>query len=135
MAGAYRASFKRYTQESLLVSVVFYASAAMLFFGAFVIRYRIELLLGFPLVALVMAIYFKLAFKRNSAVQNPEKLYREQGLMLWFSATVVVMVVLLFVRLSWLERLFMPTLPVVQPTSVAAPVSQVVPMRFEVRGA
>jgi hypothetical protein len=45
------------------------------------------------------------------------------------------MVVLLFVRLSWLERLFMPTLPVVQPTSVAAPVSQVVPMRFEVRGA
>ncbi|HUD22310.1 MAG TPA: UbiA prenyltransferase family protein [Acidobacteriaceae bacterium] len=135
VAGAYRASFKRYTQESLLVSVVFYASAAMLFFGAFVIRYRIELLLGFPLVALVMAIYFKLAFKRNSAVQNPEKLYREPGLMLWFSATVVVMVVLLFVRLSWLERLFMPTLPVVQPTSVAAPVSQVVPMRFEVRGA
>ena len=48
VAGAYRASFKRYTQESLLVSVVFYASTAMLFFGAFVIRYRIELLLGVP---------------------------------------------------------------------------------------
>ncbi len=63
LAGSYRASFRRYTQESLLVSVVFYASTAMLFFGAFVIRYRIELLLGFPLVALVMAIYFKLAFK------------------------------------------------------------------------
>ena len=63
VAGAYRASFKRYTQESLLVSVVFYASTAMLFFGAFVIRYRIELLLAFPLVALVMAIYFKLAFE------------------------------------------------------------------------
>jgi hypothetical protein len=29
----------------------------------------------------------------------------------------------------------MPTLPVVQPTNVAAPVSQVAPLRFEVRGA
>jgi len=135
VAGAYRASFKRYTPESLLVSVVFYASAAMLFFGAFVIRYRIELLLAFPLVALVMAIYFKLAFKEHSAVQNPEKLYREPGLMLWFTATVVVMVLLLFVRLPWLEKLFVPTLPVVQPTSDVAPVSQVAPMRFEVRGA
>jgi hypothetical protein len=115
-----------------LVSVVFYASTAMLFFGAFVIRYRIELLLAFPLVALVMAVYFKLAFKRHSAVQNPEKLYREPGLMLWFTATVAVMVLLLFVRLPWLENMFMPTLPVVQPTSVAAPVSRVVPLRLEV---
>jgi decaprenyl-phosphate phosphoribosyltransferase len=117
VAGAYRASFKRYTPESLLVSVVFYASTAMLFFGAFVIRYRIELLLGFPLVALVMAIYFKLAFKHNSAVQNPEKLYREPGLMLWFAATVIVMVMLLFVRLPWLEGAFMPTQQLVQPAS------------------
>jgi len=125
VAGSYRASFRRYTQESLLESVVFYASTAMLFFGAFVIRYRIELLLGFPLVALVMAIYFKLSFKEHSAVQNPEKLYREPRLMLWFTATVVVMVLLLFVRLPWLENMFMPTIPVVQPTS-GAPVSSVV---------
>jgi len=115
VAGAYRASFNRYTQESLLVSVTFYASTAMLFFGAFVMRYRIELLLGFPLVALVMAMYFKLSFQSGSAVQNPEKLYREPGLMLWFTAMVMVMVVLLFVRLPWLENLFVPTLPVAQP--------------------
>ena len=134
VAGSYRASFKRYTQESLLESVVFYASTAMLFFGAFVIRYRIELLLGFPLVAVVMAIYFKLAFEPHSAVQNPEKLYREPRLMAWFAATVVVMVLLLFVRLPWLEKIFMPTIPVVQPTSGAAAVSLAAPLRVEVRG-
>src|ERR1035437_9900049 len=133
LAGSYRASFKRYTQESLLVSVVFYASTAMLFFGAFVIRYRIDLLLGFPLVAMVMAIYFKLAFKHNSAVQNPEKLYREPQLMLWFTATVVVMVMLLFVRLPWLEGIFMPTLPVVQPVGGKAPLSLLVPPPVTVR--
>jgi len=110
-AGAYRASFKRYTVESLLVSVVFYASAAMLFFGAFAIRYRIELILGFPLVSLVMAIYFKLAYEPASSVQNPEKLYRQPQLMVSFAAAVVVMLALLLVRLPWLENAFMPTLP------------------------
>ena len=123
LAGSYRASFRRYTPESLLVSVMFYASTAMLFFGAFIIRYRIELLLGFPLVALVMAIYFHLSFQPNSAVQNPEKLYREPRLMLWFVATVTVMVLLLFVRLPSLEKIFIPTIPVVQPSTgqAAAP--------------
>ena len=129
VAGAYRASFRRYTPESLLVSVVFYASAAMLFLGAFIIRYRIELILGFPLVALTMAIYLKLAFQAESAVQNPEKLYREPLLMSSFAATTVVMAVLLFVRLPRLAELFMPTLPsTTVPTRLpASPVSQVRP--------
>jgi decaprenyl-phosphate phosphoribosyltransferase len=111
VAGAYRASFKRYTPVSLLVSVVFYASTAMLFFGAFIIRYRIEMILAFPLVALTMAIYFKLAFKPASSVQNPEKLYREPLLMAAFAGTVVVMVLLLFVRIPQIEDFFRPTLP------------------------
>jgi len=118
LAGSYRASFRRYTPESLLVSVMFYASTAMLFFGAFIIRYRIELLLGFPLVALVMAIYFHLSFQPHSAVQNPEKLYREPRLMLWFAATVTVMVLLLFVRLPSLEKIFIPTTQMVRPRTV-----------------
>jgi hypothetical protein len=57
IAGAYRRSFQNYTEVSLLTSVTFYASAAMLFFGAFIMRYRIELILVFPLVALFMATY------------------------------------------------------------------------------
>ncbi|MDQ2925898.1 MAG: UbiA family prenyltransferase [Acidobacteriota bacterium] len=120
VAAAYRASFKRYTPESLLVSVLFYASMAMLFLGAFIIRYRIELILGFPFVALTMAIYLKLAFKKDSAVQNPEKLYRQPLLMASFAATVLVMGLLLFIRLPRLKQFFLPTLP---QTTVAAPQS------------
>ena len=121
LAGSYRASFKRYTPESLLVSVMFYASTAMLFFGAFILRYRIELILGFPLVAWTMAVYFKLAFKPESSVQNPEKLYKEPMLMAAFASTVVVMGLLLFVRLPRLETFFTPTLP---STNVMAPAVQ-----------
>jgi 4-hydroxybenzoate polyprenyltransferase len=112
VAGSYRASFRYYTGESLLVSVMFYASAAMLFFGAFAVRYRLELILGFPLVALTMAIYFRLSFKKDSSVQHPEKLYREPLLMASFVATVLVLGMLLFVRIPRLEQFFMPTLPV-----------------------
>lgn len=111
LAGSYRASFKHYTTDSLLVSVVFYASTAMLFLGAFIIRYRMELILGFPLIAFTMAIYLKLSFKSESAVQTPEKLYREPILMASFTSTVVALGLLLFIHLPWLENAFTPTLP------------------------
>lgn len=124
LAGAYRASFNRYTAESLLVSVVFYASTAMLFLGAFIIRYRIELILGFPFIAFTMAIYLKLAFQHESAVVNPEKLYREPLLMASFVATVVVMGLLLFIRLPRLEQFFLPTLPSTTTQPAALPQSQ-----------
>ena len=110
-AGAYRASFRHYTPQLLLVSVMFYASAAMLFLGAFIIRYRMELILGFPLVALTMAIYMWIAFKSDSPAQNPEKLYKEPLLMTSFLTTAVVMGVLLFTRMPSLDAVFAPTLP------------------------
>jgi 4-hydroxybenzoate polyprenyltransferase len=110
-AAAYRRSFRFYTERSLLVSVVFYAAAAMLFFGAFVIRYRLEDALAFPFIALVMAVYFHLSFDENSSVQHPEHLYRERGLMAAVVACAIVMVVLLFVNIPWLYRVFSPTLP------------------------
>ena len=96
-AAAYRKSFSYYTLQRLLVSIVFYASAAMLFLGAFVMRYRLELILAFPLIALVMAIYLGLAFKPESAVVNPEKLYREPVLMVAVVACAVALIVLMVV--------------------------------------
>jgi decaprenyl-phosphate phosphoribosyltransferase len=111
VAGAYRKSFQRYTEVSLLSSVTFYAAAAMLFFGAFIIRYRIELILVFPLIALLMSTYFKLAFQPHSAVQNPEKLYREPLLMVEFTLVSVSMIALLYFDIPVIGRVFAPTLP------------------------
>jgi decaprenyl-phosphate phosphoribosyltransferase len=111
VAGAYRKSFRDYTEVSLLTSVTFYASAAMLFFGAFIMRYRIELILVFPLIALLMSTYFRLAFQPNSAVQNPEKLYREPLLMIEATGISILMIVLLYLDIPILGRIFSPTLP------------------------
>jgi 4-hydroxybenzoate polyprenyltransferase len=109
-AGAYCRSFAHYTERSLLVSIMFYASAAMLLFGAFVVRYRMELVLSFPLVALVMAIYLNLSFERDSPVQNPEKLHRSGLLMVSVAACALSMTALLWIDIPLLRRLFQPTL-------------------------
>jgi decaprenyl-phosphate phosphoribosyltransferase len=108
-AAAYRKSFAYYTPERLLISIVFYGSAAMLFLGAFVMRYRLELILAFPLVAIVMAIYLSLAFKPDSAVSNPEKLYREPLLMTMVTLCSVVILALMFIDIPVLDTVFRPT--------------------------
>ncbi|MDP2292395.1 MAG: UbiA prenyltransferase family protein [Actinomycetota bacterium] len=108
-ASAYRKSFAHYTLERLLVSITFYASASMLFLGAFIMRYRLELVLAFPLIALVMAVYLGLAFKPESAVVNPEKLYREPVLMTAVIACSILMAVLMFVDITALDEIFKPT--------------------------
>jgi decaprenyl-phosphate phosphoribosyltransferase len=113
-AAAYRKSFAHYTLERLMVSIMFYGSAAMLFLGAFIMRYRLELILTFPLVALVMAIYLALAFKPESAVVNPEGLYREPSLMVAVVACSVAMAALMFVDIPVLASVFTPTAPTIQ---------------------
>ncbi len=110
VAGAYRKSFRHYNERRLLTSILFYGSAAMLFLGAFTMRYRLELLLAYPLVALVMAIYFNIAFQENSAAQAPETLHREPRLMAAVAACTLAAGILCFVDLPWLHRLVSPSL-------------------------
>lgn len=107
---AYRRSFAFYTDERLLVSIMFYGSHAMLFFGAFIMRYRLELILSFPLIALVMAVYLSLAFQDDSAVQRPERLHAEPLLMAAVIGCAAVMLLLLFIDVPVLHQIFTATL-------------------------
>lgn len=118
IAGAYRKSFASYSEQSLLVSVLSYASIAMLFLGAFIVRYRIELILSFPAVGLLMAIYFKLAFQHESPVQNPETLYRQKPLMVLLAITVVLCAFLFTVRIPAMSESFTPTSEILERQSI-----------------
>jgi ABC-type dipeptide/oligopeptide/nickel transport system permease subunit len=89
--------------------VLFYASLAMLLFGAYMMRYRIELILSFPALALLMTVYFRMSFQTDSPVQNPEKLYKQKFLMGTLVVTVVLMGVLQIVRIPSMEKFFSPT--------------------------
>jgi len=110
-SASYRKSFAHYNEQKLLVSITFYGSCAMLFFGAFIMRYRLEFILAFPLIALLMAMYLSLAFKAQSAVQHPEALYREPKLMATIIACTVLMLILLFVDVPVLYHTFLPSVP------------------------
>lgn len=105
----YRKVFRHLTERTLLASIAFYGSLAMLFFGAFMGRYRLEMALAFPLVAVVMAAYMALAFKQDSAAQRPEGLLREPWLLAAVVVCAAVIGVLLFADLPWLHELFKPT--------------------------
>jgi len=93
-----------------LTYIIFYGCHALLFFGTFLMRYRLELVLSFPLIATVMAIYLSLAFKPDGAAQNPEKLYKEPLLMASVTLSTVAMTALLFIDIPLLYRVFAPSI-------------------------
>jgi 4-hydroxybenzoate polyprenyltransferase len=105
-AGAYRRSFRHYNEQTLLISMFFYVTCFALFLGVFIIRYHLELILIVPLVAGFVSYYLHVAFKPESAAQNPEKLYRERGLMTYLVICVLAFVTLMFVQIPALYDWF-----------------------------
>ena len=105
LAGKYRASFKYYTEQKLLISILFYAILSSFFLGGFLVKHKIELILSFPFFAIYFAWYLNLAFKKDSNVQRPESLYKERRFMLYTLFLCVLVIVLLEVDIPVLQYL------------------------------
>ena len=95
VACKYRKSFQYYTEHSLLISAFFYAMVSVFCIGIFLIKYRVECLLLVPFIMGLFCYYFWISFKPDSAVQKPEKLYREKGLMIYCLILVLLFILLL----------------------------------------
>ncbi len=91
---------------ALLISLFFYAIACALFSGVFIVRYHLELILLVPLLAGFFAWYMKLGLQTNSPVQNPERLYKERGFVIYLAATVLVGALLMVTRVPVLYEVF-----------------------------
>ena len=105
-AARYRRSFAVYNESRLLASMIFYVTSCALFSGIFIVRYKVELILCVPFVAGFFALYVTMGLKENSAVQNPEKLYREKSFFAYAVGTTVLFVVLMFVEVPALYSWF-----------------------------
>lgn len=110
VAGSYRKSFKFYTEKSLLISAFFYAMCSTLFIGIFLIKYRLELILFMPFFIGLFCYYFYMAFKEDSAVQRPEKLFKENGLILYCCVLCVLFLILMLVDVPVLKSIISDTL-------------------------
>src|SRR5207247_4807419 len=106
VAAQYRKSFGYYTEERLLVSMFFYVAICALFAGIFIVRYHAELILFIPAAAGFFAYYLKLGLQDDSPVQNPEKLFRERGFLLYMILSTALFVLLMFTYIPALYDLF-----------------------------
>jgi decaprenyl-phosphate phosphoribosyltransferase len=102
-AGLYRRSFQFYREETLLISSFFYAMCAGFFLGVFLVKYRIELLLALPFVALLFAWYLHIGLKPDSAAQHPERLYLEKAFIMYVGVVVLVLGGLLYIDIPALR--------------------------------
>lgn len=103
LAGKYRKSFEYYTERSLLISSFFYAMCSVFFIGIFLIKYRVELVLFIPFLMVLYCYYLYLVFKPDSAVQKPEKLYKEKWLMLYCVFLIALFIVLMYVDIPFMQ--------------------------------
>jgi len=98
IAGLYRRSFKRYTENSLMVSAFLYALLSIFTTAIFFITYHPPLFFCIPFLCAMFAYYFKLSYKPDSVVQKPEKLVREKWLMLMVFVFGAIFIGMLFVE-------------------------------------
>lgn len=114
-AAAYRRSFCHYNEERLLVSITYFGVAFGLFFGIFLLRYRVELILSIPFIAGFVAWYIHLGFLPDSPTQYPEKLFQQRGFLAYAVLCVAVIIGLLFWDVPIVGRIFVPTIPTAAP--------------------
>jgi len=114
-AAAYRRSFAHYNAERLLVSITYYGVAFGLFFGIFLVRYRLELILSIPFIAGFVAWYIHLGFLPDSPTQYPERLFRQRAFTAYSFLCIVVMIGLLFWNVPQVGHIFAPTIPTQTP--------------------
>ncbi|MFT5499011.1 MAG: decaprenyl-phosphate phosphoribosyltransferase, partial [Kiritimatiellia bacterium] len=105
VAALYRRSFAYYTEDRLLISAFFYGACSALFFGVFMVKYRIELVFSLPLLAWMFTWYLYIGMKPDSPAQRPESLYRESGFMLYVLLVAVFVTVMLFIDIPWVHQL------------------------------
>ena len=63
LAGSYRKSFAKYTEETLLCSSFFYALCATFLIGIFLLKYRIEYIVAIPVLFFLFCYYLYIAHK------------------------------------------------------------------------
>jgi len=104
-AGLYRRSFKFYTENTLMLSSFFYALTSAFFFGVFLIKYKVEFLLIAPFLAFLFVWYMHIGMRDDAVTQRPEKLYQEKTFMVYLIFLGLIISIVFFVDLPWLDFL------------------------------
>ena len=100
----YRPNFKRYSEKSLSVALFIYAMFSSFNAGVFLIKYRTEYLLLYPLIVAIFAYYLHLTLANDSIVQTPEKLFKNFGLISLLIITSISFIALSYIDISFISK-------------------------------
>jgi len=92
LAAQYRNSFKHYTQEKLIVSIIGYVSMVSFSVAVICIKYSISIVLAVPVFIAAIVWYFHLTLKKDSPAKEPEKLLKHKEFYIFTVLTIAVFV-------------------------------------------
>ena len=101
----YRRSFKHYSESFLLVAALMYALLCAFFTAVFLIKYRIEYIVMFPVLSLLFCEYFLLSLQPDSVARKPEHLFKAKRLMAILMLTCGLFAFGTAFDLPWLDAL------------------------------
>jgi len=102
-SGAYRRSFKTYTEKSLLIAMITYANLFCFCAGTAVAVYRPNLVFAFPAVVAAIIAYFNTAITSQGARLEPEQLLKSPLLILCILLTLALTIFLIYTPLDFVS--------------------------------
>jgi 4-hydroxybenzoate polyprenyltransferase len=98
----YRPNFKFYTENSLLIMLFIYAMFSSFNLGVFLIKYRYEYIFLYPSIVAIFAYYLLLTLKENSIVQTPEKLFKDNWLIVLLIFAIISFIIFSMIDISFI---------------------------------
>ena len=92
----YRKSFKHYTEERIIISMIASLSAFMFMLGALCIKYSVDLVLFLPFVIVFIIWFFRLAYEKDTIVKDPERVFQRKLFLLYSVVVCGLFIYLLF---------------------------------------
>lgn len=92
----YRKSFKHYTEERIIISMIASLSAFMFMLGALCIKYSVDLVLFLPFVIIFIIWFFRLAYEKDTIVKDPERVFEKKLFVLYSVLVCGLFIYLLF---------------------------------------
>jgi 4-hydroxybenzoate polyprenyltransferase len=102
-SGAYRRSFKTYTEKSLLIAMITYANLFCFCAGTAVAVYKPNLVFAFPAVVAAIIAYFNTAVSSQGAQLEPEQLLKSPVLIVCILLTLALTIFLIYTPLDFVS--------------------------------
>jgi len=91
-AAKYRKSFKHYTEERLIISIIGYVSLVSFSLAIICIKYSVSVILAVPVFVISFIWYFRLTLKKDSPAKEPEKLLSHKEFYFFTISTIVILI-------------------------------------------